>query len=131
MQAHSLETKYVNFLVENGILIATYAPNLIISLDIAKEMVEERIRFSDGITFPILVDLRGLASIDTLSRKYFTTERALKYTSAGALLVESLISKLAGNIYITVDRPALPAKLFTDKNKAIRWLTKFKGALVN
>jgi len=126
MQTKVLETDYAQYLVEDGIMVITYATNLIITLDIAKEMIEDRIRFSGGVTMPILVDIRGLASVDTLSRKYFVSPRALEYTMSGALVVESMISKLAGNIYITVDKPAVPMKLFTNKDKAITWLKKFK-----
>ncbi len=126
MQARVLETDYAQYFVEDNIMTITYATNLVISLDIAKKLVEDRIQFSKGVTMPILVDIRGLASVDTLSRKYFVSPRALENTMSGALLVESMISKLAGNIYITVDKPAVPMKLFTNKDKAIAWLKKFK-----
>ncbi|MGP8217412.1 MAG: hypothetical protein ACLQQ4_17725 [Bacteroidia bacterium] len=126
MQPTIFETKYADYQIEDGIMIVTFASNLVISLDIAKKMMEDRVGFSNGITMPFLVDIRGLASIDTISRKYFTSEKALLYGSASALLVESEISKLAGKIYISVDKPRLPVKLFTDKKRAIKWLNKFK-----
>ena len=124
MQPQVLTTPYAEYKIENGILIVTYANNLVISLEIAKQLAADRIRFSNSITTPILIDIRGLASVDTISRKFLADSS--QYVSAGALLVESLISKLAGNIFITVDKPSVPTRLFTDREKALRWLAKFK-----
>jgi hypothetical protein len=112
--------------MEDGVMVITYADNLVISLDIAKEMVEDRRQFSGSIPLPLLVDIRGLASVDTPSRKYFATPGAVENVPVAALLAKSLLSKLVGNIYITVDKPSLSIKLFTDHNKALTWLKKFR-----
>jgi hypothetical protein len=123
----STETKYASYLIEDGIMHVTWHQGIVINLDIAKEMVEERIQLCKGKTTLVFVDINGLAAIDTASRKFFAGERAIVGLTAGALLVGSLISKLAGNIYITVDKPRLPIRLFTDKTKAIKWLKKFNS----
>jgi hypothetical protein len=120
----STETKYASYLFEDGIMHVTWHQGIVINLDVAKEMVEERIQLCKGKTTLVFVDINGLATIDTVSRKFFAGERAIVGLTAGALLVGSLISKLAGNIYITVDKPRLPIRLFTDKTKAIKWLKK-------
>ncbi len=123
----STETKYASYLIVDGIMHITWHQGIIINLDIAKEMVEERIQLCKGKTTLLFVDINGLAATDTVSRKFFASEHATVGVTAGALLVGSLISKLAGNIYITVDKPRLPIKLFTDKTKAIKWLKKFNS----
>ena len=102
--SQGFKAKYAYYSIEDGILNTSWHSNLVVTLDIAKEMVEERILFCNGETMPTLVDIRGLASIDTISRKYLASERCLSNVSAGAILTGSLISKLAGNIYITVDK---------------------------
>ena len=121
-----LETIHVTYRIEDGILHGTFAPGLYITFDIVKQLVEDRIAFSNGRTMPTLVDIRGLASIDTASRKYFTSERARTNLSAGAMLVSSLMSRIAGNVFIKVDKPSIPTKLFNDRGKALKWLTQFK-----
>lgn len=126
MHPHITKTPYAEYWIEEGIMHVVWSPNLVITIDIAIEMVEERIRLCKGKALPLLIDIRGLASIDTASRKYFACEKSISITTGGALLVESLVSRLAGNIYITVDKPQRPIKLFTNKDKAIQWLKKLK-----
>ena len=125
MKPQGVDTKYALYLFEDGIMHVTWHQGIVINLDAAKEMVEERIKLCKEKTTPILVDINGMAFIDTVSRKYFASEQATVGVTAGALLVGSLISRLAGNVYITVDKPPLPIKLFTDKTKAIKWLKKY------
>jgi hypothetical protein len=124
MKPQAIDTKYALYILEDGIMHITWHHGIAINIDIAKEMVEERIQQCNGKTKLILVDINGLVSIDTTSRKFLASEHATIGVTAGALIVGSLISKLAGNVYITVDKPRLPMRLFTDKIKAIKWLQK-------
>ena len=126
MQTLLVETKYAHYSIEDGIAIIKWNDNLVISIDIAKEMVEERIGIFSEKKMPFVIDIRELSSIDTTSRKYFAGERSIMGVTAGAILVDSLISKLAGNIYITVDKPQIPVRLFNDERKALNWLKQFK-----
>lgn len=124
MEPLFLETKYASYYIKDGIMEVVFTPNIVISIDVAKQIVEDRLRFTNGKTWPLLVDIKGLVFVDTVSRKYFATAKALQYVSAGALVAGSLISRLAGSIYIKIDKPVIPAKLFTDKAKALKWLKK-------
>lgn len=126
MAEELIETEYALHWIEEGILNAVYKPNLVLTESIAKKLVEDRLKISKGITMPIFVDLREIISADTKARKYMAGEEAVRFISAGAFQVNGLISKLAGNIFIAVDKPLVPTKLFTDRDKAIGWLEKFK-----
>jgi hypothetical protein len=126
MQTIIAETQYAHYSIEDGIGIVTWNDNLVISIDMAKAMVEERIEVFNGKVLPFIIDIRELSSIDTLSRQYFAGERSITGVKAGALLIDSLISKLAGNIYVKVDKPRIPVRLFTNKDKAIKWLQQYK-----
>ncbi|HTA84128.1 MAG TPA: hypothetical protein VK783_14385 [Bacteroidia bacterium] len=126
MKTEVYETRHVNYRIEDGILIGVFVPGIYITFDIVSEMVEQRIKFCNGRTLPALIDIRGIVSIDTPSRKYLTGERAKVNMVAGAIVVGSLVSRMAGNIFIAVDKPSLPTKLFNDPDKAIKWLAQFK-----
>ena len=121
-----IETKYARYYIEDGIMYIIFLPGIIISESVAKVMSEDRIRLCEGIFMPVFVDSTGLASIDTLARRHFASAESLKYLSAAGILAESLISKLAGNLYITVDKPQIPVKLFTTKATAVKWLKRFR-----
>ena len=126
MQGEVLETKYANYRIIDGIMHIVYPSDLVIYIEVAKDIVKNRLLFSNGTAMPLFFDIRGIAFIDGASRKYFTTPEALHNVPAGAFLINSLVSRLAGNIFIRIDKPIVPTKLFTDEKKALKWLKKFK-----
>ena len=42
--------------------------------------------------------------------------------TASALLVESALSRMIGNIFLTINKPDVPVKLFTNEQEAKKWL---------
>ena len=121
-----LESAYSLTWIENDILHHVYKPSLIIDLNIAKKMVADRLEVSAGITRPMLVDICNLVAIDGPSRKYLAGSEAIKYMSAGAIYLNSYLQFLAGTVYLKVDVPLVPSRLFTEKHKALEWLEQFK-----
>lgn len=126
MARQKLETPYATYWIEDGIVNMLYPRNLIITMEIAKEIVENRLKVTGNIKMPLLADIRGLASIDMAARRYFASADAVGYLSAGAFVVDSLVSRLAGNIFIRVDKPLVPTRLFTNVKKAEMWLSHYK-----
>ena len=126
MKASVINTDYSEMWLEDGIIHQVYKPNLIITIQVAKAMVQDRLRISEGITRPMFVDIRNLVAIDSESREYFSSDEAVYLLSAGAILLGSslkyYIAGLAGNVFLTMDRPKIPAKLFNNKERAIKWL---------
>ena len=120
------ESEYSIMWIENGIGYQSYKPGLNITLDIAKQMVEERIQSFNGIARPVFVDIRSLKSIDAASRRYFASKEAGKLILAGAIYLTNPLARWLGNVFLNIDIPITPAKLFTDKDKALQWLERFK-----
>lgn len=127
MRESYLENDFVEFWIEGGIIYNRYKPDVsIITIEIAKKIVEDRLKVSNGITRPGFIDLTNAISIDKQSRRYFSMGESMKYLSASAIVVNNEITKLGGNIYIRIDKPRIPTKLFTDKMLAVKWLEQFK-----
>ncbi|MDQ3191064.1 MAG: STAS/SEC14 domain-containing protein [Bacteroidota bacterium] len=102
---------------------------MVLTLDLAKNIVESRLKISDGITRPILIDIRNLVSVDKAAREYLASHEATFLLSAGAISFGSTFKNymaiLAGNVFIKIDKPAIPTKLFTEKDKALQWLRTY------
>lgn len=73
MDHERYESPYVTMWIKEDILFATFAPNLVMTLDIARICVEARIFFSRGHSYPLCVDMRGLASMDKAARRYMAS----------------------------------------------------------
>lgn len=126
MKDKVVETEHVKYWLDEGVLNATFSRNLVISLDLAQKLVDMRLTFCEGKSYPVLMDISYIASVDTASRKYLSSEKAMQHILAGGFLCQSLVSKLIGNIFVRIDRPKIPTRIFTDRNKAVTWLKQFK-----
>lgn len=118
---------YSEMWIEDGIGFQVYKPNLVIDISVATTMVNRRIEAFNGITRPVFVDVRNLVSIDNASRKYFASREAGQLITAGAILLDNPINSWLGNVFLLLDQPITPAKLFTRKDKALQWLQQFKN----
>lgn len=125
-QAKFIENEYSKMWIQDGVLYVKYRPYLDVTLEIAKICVQDRIKLCNGKTYPMLADGRAIKSFDKDARVYLTEEDAIKYLSAGAFLIKTQIEKFIGNIWFRIDKPPLPARLFTDENEAIKWLQHYK-----
>jgi hypothetical protein len=118
------ESPYVTMSLEDGIISCRYVPDLHLTLEIARACVEARIFFTKGKGYPVLVDMRGIASSTGAARKYMATVGAAQVT-AGALITGSPVNKAIGNLFLKIDLPPVPTKLFTSEEKARLWLRQF------
>ncbi|MCU0431711.1 MAG: hypothetical protein MUF42_17250 [Cytophagaceae bacterium] len=123
----SMDHEYFTIRLVDGIIHFIYKPNLKVSLEMAIKMVNARCEFSNNIRRPILLDVRNLVSIDIKARKYLATEEASRLLTAGAVLLDNPLTKFAGNIFLKIDTPAIPTRLFTEQQAALLWLEKFKN----
>ena len=118
---YDVETPYIKFWTEDSVLCAAYANNIHVNLDIAKHIVEHRINYSKFTSHLCFVDMRGIRSVTKEARQYLSVEGSA-YVIAGALLIDSVLNRTIGNIFLTVNKPAVPVRLFTSKEEAFKWL---------
>ena len=87
---------------------------------------EARLFFSKGKSSILLVDMRGIKSTTKAAREYMATI-GVTLVKACALITGSGFNRTLGNIFLTIDKPAVPTKLFTDEGKARAWLQQYLG----
>lgn len=72
----------------------------------------------------MLIDMKGIKSTTREARTYMATVGAT-LVKAAALITGSAINRTIGNIFLKIDRPPVPLKLFTSEEKARKWLRQF------
>lgn len=117
---------YTTMWIEDGILYTTYNPGLKITLEIAKKCVADRLELCNGNIYPMLGDTSNIASTDKDAREFLSQGDGIKQLSAGAFIIKSVIEKHLGNFFIQVNKPPLPARLFTRYSEAVEWLQQYK-----
>lgn len=122
-----IKNEYHEIWLEDDIIHGVYNPNLkVIDINIAKQLVSDRLKVSEGIRYPVLADIGNVKTITREAEKYMAAGDAMKYISAVAILTHSRVGKLISSIYISLSRPKIPTKVFADKQKAIEWLEQHK-----
>ena len=124
-QLNVLETPYLTLWMDGDIVCARYANDIHLSLEVAKTCVEARIFFSKGNSCAMLIDMRGIKSTTREARRYMATIGAT-LVKAGALITGSAMNRALGNIFLKIDKPQVPTKLFTEESKARAWLQQYR-----
>ncbi|MFD2909805.1 hypothetical protein ACFSX9_13790 [Flavobacterium ardleyense] len=123
--AHALyENDYAIFWIESGILFFKYKSDVIINLDVAKQVVAARIQFQNDKSYPVLCDTRGIIETDKAGRDYLAQSGSL-LTKAVGLLVHQRVSITISTFYMQISKPTVPTELFTGEADAINFLKQY------
>ena len=80
---------------------------------------------SSGKKHPVLILVDKFTLPTSEVREYLALPETALYTSAEAYVLTSFSQKLAGNIYLSFNKPARPTKFFNSEDKAVEWLKTF------
>jgi hypothetical protein len=120
------KTDHVKLELQDGILLAEYFSVLIVDLELAKTIVKERYAFTDGKQYPILLDVGHTTELTREARIYWASDEASKDILAGAIITRNSVNRMIANVWLQVNKPKVPTKLFSpnQKEQAISWLKK-------
>ena len=119
--AHELRC-YYTWMGTDGIARTKVKENAEVTLEDARANSVLVNSFFVDEKFPILIDSRGIKSISREARSFFTTNGRATNTMAFAILIDSAVSKVVGNFFLGINKPAVPTKLFVDEELALQWL---------
>jgi hypothetical protein len=129
MRENYIKNDFMEMWLENGIIHGIYLPNTIITLEVAKKCVEDRLKIANGKSYPSLVNLKNIAGEEKAARDYYSTGEGIKHLIAGAFIVDSYLPALLANIYLKINKPKVPARLFNHEENALKWLEPFKNQM--
>lgn len=113
---------------EDDILFFKYAPRLEMTIEVAREIVRSRLEYCKGASMYVLIDATNIKSATKEARDYMNSnEGGLKGVLGGAFLSNSVVATLAINLFIKVSNHPIPARFFTNKHDAIKWLKKVRA----
>lgn len=76
-----------------------------------------------------LIDASDIISnMDNAASRYFSKEgAAVKYIKAAAIVLNSLPIRLTATFFIKFQKPEYPAKIFADREQAMKWFEKMRS----
>ena len=109
----------------DGIVVQTPFEGSIQTVEDAKENVAAFQTLAAGKSTPLLVDGRPSYRQKPGVREYYASPAAAKNLAAAALLIGSASGRFLFNLFLSLQRPSVPMKVFTKEDEAIAWLTRF------
>ena len=110
--------------LEEGIIIATWKVSYI-DLDIAQKAVKSRLLFFNEKKYPCLIRISSIKDTTKEARDFLASKNGCEGFTAGAFLVESIIENIMASMYIYLNKPVVPMKVFKDSEKAKEWLKQY------
>lgn len=107
---------------EDGIVRTKIKSGSNVSIDEAKENSEAVNSLYTGEKFPLLIDSRGIKSMTREARNQFSTKDRETHAKAFAIIIDSSLSKVIGNFFMGINKPAVPTRLFDNEIEAEKWL---------
>ena len=123
MQDFSYTSKFYNFNYTNGIFHLTYMDGPI-TLEVAKDLVKQRINLTKSENVLMLVTVQNLKGIERGARTYLSSKEGIKGVQAGAIVTKTAFTKHLANFFIQISfkKSKMQAKIFSNKKDAINWL---------
>jgi hypothetical protein len=120
------DTPHVLLEMKDGILFGTYKRGLKMNIDVAHAIVADRLAFTKGKTVPAIIFNQGVISMDKPARDFLASAEGTKGLTAAALILDSPFSSFLGNFYLSVNKPPMPVRIFTNDQAAVKWISKYK-----
>ena len=98
----------------------------VFTLEDGRENFKAVAKLDNGKPHPVFADARSLKTADKEARRFFAAEKIVKDFKALAILVSLHTSKLLVSFFVKTDEQAVPTRLFTSEEEAVKWLRQFK-----
>jgi hypothetical protein len=119
--AHELRC-YHTWMRVDGIVCTKVKPGSDVTIEDAMANSKVVNAFYVNEKFPLLIDARGIRSITREARSFFTTNGRETSTMAFAIIIDSSVSRVVGNFFLGINKPAVPTRLFVNEKVALDWL---------
>ena len=115
---------------EGDIIYVEYIKNLKVDLDVAKELVANRLDFTENKPYYLIIDFSNIKQITAEAKTYLQNPNTgLKNILAAAFIASNQVSALIANIFVKT--PNIISKFFSQKKEALLWIKELKKNRAN
>jgi hypothetical protein len=112
---------------DSDLVFVEYAKNVKVDLALAKELVANRIEFTDNKPCYVVIDITNIKQIPAEAKAYMQhPEGGLKNILGAAFVANNRVAALIANIFIKTPKD-FEAKFFHTKEEAVRWIKECKA----
>lgn len=118
-------TCFYSWMGEDGIARTKVKKGAEVTIDHARENSVAVNSLFTGKKYPLLIDARGIKSMTRDARNQFSTKGRETNVLAFAIVIGSPLSRVIGNFFMGINKPAVPTKLFDNEIEAEKWLKPY------
>ena len=112
---------------DEDIVFVEYRSNLDIDLNVAKEIVSNRLEFMGNKKHYVIIDATNVKSVSKEARSYLLNpDEGTKNILGSAMLAGNPVAALLANVFIKSAK-LFPSKFFYKKEDAIKWIKEIKN----
>lgn len=111
--------------ISDDILIAECRENIHLNMDIARQIVADRLKLQAGKSYPVVIHMNGLIS-DSKSVRMFMAAEGAEGISMGAFVVKKRYEEILVNLFLAIDAPKVPTSVFSNEQDAIAWIKEMQ-----
>lgn len=115
------EDEYAKIWIEDTILYIEYSPHLVLTKQIAMEVLRRRLIFQKNIEYAVFCDPSGIVSAETEALDFLSREGNL-LIKAIAFYTPSPLTNLLTEFFLETHRRKVPARIFRHKIQALKFL---------
>ncbi len=115
------ETETHIFWEEEGIICFKYKVE-VVDLNVAKNGVETRAKLTHNENRLVYADCSIAKKATSEARIYYASVLTGQTTIALAILAPNMITKVIASFFLNFNKPKMPCKFFSTKQKALEWL---------
>ena len=121
----TFENQYCRLEIKDDIMYADYK-EVVIALPDAKKMLADRIMFQQREHYDCIPLVHHFKAkyVNKAARKYLGDEGVVGL-NASAFIVKTLAAKTLVNIFLFMEKPKLPIRVFEDELTAVNWIKGF------
>ena len=113
---------------ENRVVHIVFKPTEKHDIEDAHQIVDSHNQLAQGKPCPVLADLRNIhVGADRPARKHYASETSAQFKTAMAMVVDSSLQRMFGNIFFLMNRPPYPTRIFNGMDEAAEWLKDYPG----
>ncbi len=95
-----------------------------LDIEVAQKIIQDSLAFTEGKIYPVMNDIKNMPSHTREVREFFAGQ-ASRSAIANAILVSNTFNRIMASFFLSLSKPLIPTKIFSDRNKAAEWLQKF------
>lgn len=118
-----VDNEYGTIELEDGILIANWKISFI-DIDTAQKAVKLRLKALGGANYPYLSKISSIKGTTKEARDFLASKKASEGVIVVAILVNSILENMIASLFLYLNKPIVPTKIFKDEAKAKEWLKK-------